>query len=65
MKHLCNCGEIVEVGGEFTKIANCPNCGMYYVDHIVHPHEQELLREIEGKVHAQNNHSDEDDIVEE
>ena len=57
MKHLCNCGEIVDADGDFMKIATCPNCGMYYIyaNEIVHPHNEsdnKLLKEIQSKVHS-------------
>jgi len=53
MKHLCNCGEIVEADGKSLLIATCPNCGMYYIyaDEIVHPHNDRLLKDIQSKVH--------------
>jgi len=30
MKHLCDCGEIVEAEGS-PLIATCPHCGSYYL----------------------------------
>ena len=68
MKHLCNCGEIVDADGDFMKIATCPNCGMYYIyaNEIVHPHndsENNLLKEIQSKVHSTHNIVVEDDAI--
>ena len=55
MKHLCNCGEIVEAEGDNLLIADCPNCGKYYLylDELLTPlDESKLLKEIQSKVHS-------------
>ena len=55
MKHLCNCGEIVNAEGNSLLIATCPNCGMYYLykSELIHPHnEEQLLKDIQSKVHS-------------
>lgn len=31
MKHLCDCGQIVEAEGENLLVATCINCGSYYI----------------------------------
>lgn len=55
MKHLCNCGEIVEAEGDNLLIADCPNCGKYYLyaSEVNTPlDENKLLKEIQSKVHS-------------
>ena len=59
MKHLCNCGEIVNAEGDVLKIATCKNCGTYYIyaHEIVPPYEKDesLLKDIHSKVHSTHN----------
>lgn len=59
MKHLCNCGEIVDAEGDVLKVATCKNCGSYYIyaHEIVSPLEEDesLLKDIHSKVHSTHN----------
>ena len=59
MKHLCNCGEIVNAEGDVLKIATCKNCGTYYIyaHEIVPPYSEDesLLKDIHSKVHSTHN----------
>lgn len=55
MKHLCSCGEIVEAEGDSLLVADCPNCGKYYIytSEVLTPlDESKLLKEIQSKVHS-------------